>query len=1025
MSDIQKYIQFLQIHPPFNQMTVDLLEKIASAIKVKCYGVGQTIFRKGEEAQHFYIINTGMVREVIKEDSGEETAISILKSGECFGAISLLTEQQRMLDAVAEEDVELYVINKPDLSKLLSEYPAMNTYFNRTLTQKLNMFFEYFNREKIKFVDKEKLALDKEKELAVIDEIAKLMSSEEVLEHQLFQAVDVLKAWMKADACSLFLLDNLSDRLVLKASSGYELPVDKAIEMNSNEGITGWVVRNGEPVSLENVEKDPRVKFIPEIYEERFKSLLSVPLMAAGETFGAMNFQTKTPRKYKYEEIQGMTIAGGQIAMIFHNAMLKKRLETDFDTLHTEKRAVPEEFIGKSPLIKRINKFITKVADSDKPILLEGDDGTGKELLARLTHSSGPRINGPFVEVDCGFFNRESWGEELFGLEEERKGLFKVVRHGFIEKADGGILFLKNVEKLNGACQVKLFNFLQTGLFNRVGNKMQQRANVQIISTCTIDFKTVVLEGSFNKNTYEALKRFEFKMEPLRKRRRDIPELSNYLLKRIGRQIHKESLSLSESANKRLLAYDWPGNVSELDNVLKGAAILSKGKTIGADLLFFPSRTPEDKLVYNLFRHSWLSNLLKGKLFPEVFGKTGLMVFTLTLFFLFAYPQNNLLNSGIWSLGWALIFFITLLFGRIFCAVCPFMVAGEAVRNYKCFNMDRPGLISRRGESVGIFFIFVIFWIEGAFGFENNPIYTALLLLSITSGAIICALLFQRRVWCRYLCPMGSLLGIFSLTSFFFVNADKHVCMYRCSTHDCYTGTGDKPGCQLFLHPYGIESQQHCVICVQCHKNCPYASVKLNLQFPSTGILAVAGPSLVVALASTALLGILPVESGGLFAPGNVLFDQLMESYGIRLVVLYTITFLSAAVVPSLIILVIERFLGGYNFKKSIYRFTRFGYSLLPMALLGHISFYGKKTILWLEGIVSQTAGGSIDFFSANLVFYGVYSIAILAGVAGSVNVFIRITKRDPVALRTSKKLMCGYVTLIGFYTVLYFLVVL
>lgn len=526
--------------------------------------------------------------------------------------------------------------------------------------------------------------------------------------------------------------------------------------------------------------------------------------------------------------------------------------------------------------------------------------------------------------------------------------------------------------------------------------------------------------GTFNKNTYETLNRFGFKMEPLQKRRRDIPELCNYLLKRISRQVHKEGLSLSESATKKLLAYDWPGNVAELENVLRGGAILSTGKTIEAEALFFPSRSPKDKPVYNLFKHSWLSNLFRGDIFPGLLGSIGLIAFIAILFSLFSYNQNNLLNSGLWSLGWFLIFFSVFFLGRIFCALCPFMIAGETAQRWKCFEIDRPSFISHKGEGLAILFIFAIFWMEVTFDFKENPTYTALLLISITLGAVIFSLLYQRRIWCRYLCPLGSLLGIFSLTSFFSLNADKHVCMYRCASHDCYIGKGDKPGCQLFLHPYGIESQHQCVLCMQCHKNCPYGAVKLNLQFPATGILSVAHPSLIIALASSALFGILPVESMGVFAPGSIFFNHLMKSSGMKIVPLFSILFLSAALLPSLIFLFIERYIGGYDFKKSVNRLTRFGYSLLPMALFGHIAFYGKKSVLWIEEILSETAKIPIDFFSANLLFYIIYLLIIFTGVAGTIHTFVRIRKSDPALLSTSKKTIFAYLGIIGIFTMLY-----
>lgn len=470
--NIEKYINFLKTHPPFNQMPVDLVVKVAAVIQVHHYGVGQAIFRKGDEVGIFFIVHTGSVREVYRGEGGEETTISLLKSGECFGAISILTGQRRMVDALVQEDVELYVIYKWDLDRLLSEHPAMNQYFNRTLTLKFNMFFEYFDREKIKFVDKERAAEEKERELAIIDEMVRLMNTKGEMDQKLSRVVAELRSRMEADACSLYLLDELFDRLVLKASTGFDLPEGKTVEMKANEGITGWVVKRGEPVCVEDASHDSRIRFISEIREERFKSLLSVPLLAGGEILGAVNFQTEAPRKYHFEEVRGMSIAGGQIAMFLSNAMLRQRLEANMDALHAEKGAVPGEFVGNSPSIKRINKFIDQAADSNKALLVEGEDGTGKELLARLIHSSGPRKNGPFVEADCLHFAPDTWGDELFGMEGEGESAGRIIRRGFVEKADRGILFLKNLEKLNGVCQIKLFNFVQSG---RVCDKFMGR----------------------------------------------------------------------------------------------------------------------------------------------------------------------------------------------------------------------------------------------------------------------------------------------------------------------------------------------------------------------------------------------------------------------------------------------------------------------------------------------------------------------------------------------------------------------
>lgn len=1022
MSHIQKYISFLKVHPPFNQMPYDLVEKVAWTLQVHHYGVGRTIFRKGEEAMIFYIIHKGVVRELVRGDDGKETVVSLLRSGECFGAISILTGQRRRLDAVVEEDVELYVIYKADLERLFSENPGMIMYFNRIFTFKLNMFFEYFDKGVITAAGKDRSTEELARELSAMDEIARILSAEGDVEGSLRQVVEILREWTRVDACSMFLLDNMSDRLELKASSGFDIPEGKPVIMKASEGITGWVVRNREPVKLENASSDPRVKFIAEIHEERFKSILSVPLVAGGESFGAINFHTVRPRKYKYEEVKGVAIAGGHIALALSNAKLKKRIEVDADILRLEKGAEPDDFVGKSPLSKKINEFVDKAADSSSPVLIEGEAGTGKELIARLIHSSGTRKGGPFLEADCGQFAADSWGAELFGMEGEEAGPARIMRRGYVEMAEGGILFLKNIEKLNGVCQMALFNFLESGFFNRVGSKAQIGGNVRIICSSKASLKELAHNGSFNKNAYEALSRFEFKLEPLRKLKRFVPELCDYLLKRIGRQIGKEGMALSAPAVEKVLSYDWPGNVAELENVLKGAAILTEGKVIGAGQLFFPARSLKDKPVYDLLAHSWLSNFLRGRFFPDYLGKGMFFIFAVLLGYLLTHPDEKFFTSGIWAVGWFSLFLSAFFLGRVFCAVCPFMVGGDLLRKVKSFNLKCPPFISNHGEAVAAALIFVVLWMEGAFGFHYTPLYTAGLLLFIALGAMACSVLFQRRVWCRYLCPMGSFIGTFSLTSFLSVSADRYVCTYRCANHECYVGKGDSPGCQLFLHPYGIESQAECVLCMQCLKNCPLGAVNLNLQFPATGIIAMVKPFMAAALASSGLLGVMPVETKALLGPGSFFFDDLKSMAGMDTAPLYTVIFLCAAVLPALLFFLVERVLGGHGFRKSMARFAWIGYSALPLAVLGHAAFYWKKVVMWAEDGMQDYGILPIDFLSANLIFYALYFAIMILGALGSIHTFLRLSRHEPRLLQTGGKVKAGYLGILMFYMFLYIL---
>jgi len=209
---------------------------------------------------------------------------------------------------------------------------------------------------------------------------------------------------------------------------------------------------------------------------------------------------------------------------------------------------------------------------------------------------------------------------------------------------------------------------------------------------------------------------------------------------------------------------------------------------------------------------------------------------------------------------------------------------------------------------------------------------------------------------------------------------------------------------------------------MQCHKNCPFGAVNLNLQFPATGVLAMVKPSLLFSLASTGLLGVLPVETKAFLGPGSPLFEGLPGYLGMERVSLYTFIFLLAALLPSLLFITVEKVLGGYDTQKSISRLTSIGYSVLPLAVLGHVVFYLNKAVAWTEEAILDYASLPIDFLSANLLFYALYCVIILLGVFGSMHTFIRIVRHDPHLLPMNRKVQAGYMLILVLYMFFYLL---
>ena len=228
----------------------------------------------------------------------------------------------------------------------------------------------------------------------------------------------------------------------------------------------------------------------------------------------------------------------------------------------------------------RVKKLCEKIAPTDSSVLIQGETGTGKELVARRIHDLSPRANMPFVPVNCGALAEHLVESELFG---HGKGAYTGAdksRKGLIEVANGGTLFLDEFGELDKSMQVKLLRFLESGEVRRVGENEAFHVDVRIVCATNRNIQKMVSEGVFREDLYFRINTFEIPLPPLRERKDDIPELSRTLIARyLKRRDIPESI-LSAEAITVLKQHDWPGNVRELANALERALIMSDGVTI-------------------------------------------------------------------------------------------------------------------------------------------------------------------------------------------------------------------------------------------------------------------------------------------------------------------------------------------------------------------------------------------------------------------------------------------------------------
>ena len=261
-------------------------------------------------------------------------------------------------------------------------------------------------------------------------------------------------------------------------------------------------------------------------------------------------------------------------------ALANAALKRDIEFVRTRERAGRKSLmVGESPALRQLMGLIDAVAQSNATVLVQGESGVGKELVAREIHERSPRHDRNYVALDCCTLTESLFESELFGHE---RGAFTgaiAQKRGLIEAADGGTLFLDEIGEISPVAQAKLLRVIETRKFRRVGGVKDLEANVRIVAATNRDLAQLVREGSFRADLYYRLSAFVVTVPPLRNRREDIATLARHFLAKhdFSRPIHKE---LSREAERLLVGYDWPGNVRELRNVMERAIILSGGETL-------------------------------------------------------------------------------------------------------------------------------------------------------------------------------------------------------------------------------------------------------------------------------------------------------------------------------------------------------------------------------------------------------------------------------------------------------------
>ncbi|MCI0650612.1 MAG: sigma-54 dependent transcriptional regulator [Planctomycetes bacterium] len=274
-----------------------------------------------------------------------------------------------------------------------------------------------------------------------------------------------------------------------------------------------------------------------------------------------------------------------ELRLLVGKAIEHRRLLGENEALKRElkRRSDDRPFLGESAAIRAVRERITAVCRSDATILIRGETGTGKELVARSIHYGSPRAERPFLCVNCAALSAGLLESELFGHE---RGAFTGAdraRSGRFEMAEGGSLLLDEVSEIDNGLQAKLLRVLQEKEFERVGSSKTKRADVRVIATTNRDLEQEVRIGRFREDLYFRLNIVPIDVPPLRERKEDIALLADHFLEQAIRRSGRKPGRFSEKSRRELLSYHWPGNVRELENLIERAALLSLGEEIDVD----------------------------------------------------------------------------------------------------------------------------------------------------------------------------------------------------------------------------------------------------------------------------------------------------------------------------------------------------------------------------------------------------------------------------------------------------------
>ncbi len=357
--------------------------------------------------------------------------------------------------------------------------------------------------------------------------------------------------------------------------------------------LIGEVFKTGKPLILGAMSEQMDPDEAPDARAEALESGCALPLISRGRTVGVLTLASRVENSFSTEDVDFLMQAAGQVAIAIENGMAYREIAELKDKLAQEKLYLEDEIrgemdfegiVGQSSALRLVLNLVETVSSSDSTVLLLGETGTGKELIARAIHERSRRKERTFVKLNCAAIPTGLLESELFGHE---RGAFTgaiAQKIGRLELADQGTLFLDEVGDIPIEIQPKLLRALQEREFERLGNNRTKKVDVRLVAATNRNLEQMMESREFRSDLYYRLNVFPIRIPPLRERPEDIPLLVRYFAQKYGRRMQKQIESIPSATLKKLSAWHWPGNIRELENFIERSVILTQGTALQAPI---------------------------------------------------------------------------------------------------------------------------------------------------------------------------------------------------------------------------------------------------------------------------------------------------------------------------------------------------------------------------------------------------------------------------------------------------------